>query len=57
MEIQQRYVSMVYDMNKYLSSMDSASAESFKKEAIIFDNSVQTNVQGDDSCTPPEDLT
>jgi hypothetical protein len=37
--------------------MDSASAESFKKEAIIFDNSVQTNVQGDDSCTPPEDLT
>ena len=56
-EIQQRYNSMVYDMNKYLSTMNNISAERFKREAEIFDHSVQANVQGDASCTPPEDLT
>tara|TARA_Y100000296_G_scaffold81095_1_gene107715 strand:+ start:34 stop:1206 length:1173 start_codon:yes stop_codon:yes gene_type:complete len=53
-EIQQQFKQVVANMNAYLSTMSNTKAEEFKRKADAFNGAVQTNVKGDDTCTPPD---
>ena len=56
LEVQQRFDQVLLDMNHFLSTMTATSAERFKSDTNIFSETVQKNVHGDESCTPPTDL-
>ena len=51
-QIQEDYKRTVSEMHLYLSTLTNPSAESFKREVAVFDNSVQKNVKGDETCEP-----
>jgi len=51
-QIQQDYRDTVREMHSYLSTLSNTSASGFKKEVAEFDQSVQTNVKGNERCEP-----
>ena len=55
-EIQNQFKKVVYDMNLYLATMSGAKAEDFKNDTKVFNQTVQANVEGDNTCMPPEDI-
>jgi len=55
-EIQNQFKKVVYDMNLYLATMSGTKAEDFKSDTKVFNQTVQDNVEGDNTCMPPEDI-
>lgn len=55
-EIQNQFKKVVYDMNLYLATMSGTKAEEFKADTKVFNQTVQANVEGDNTCMPPEDI-
>ena len=50
-EVQTNFKKLVYEMNLYLSTMDSWTAEQVKSDSATFNNSAQKNINGDETCS------